>query len=128
MGDLFSLGCRDCGYTVELRLGVGMLFGSRENLPKWVSKPRRARVQELLEREDLTNVQYSHDLFICPKCNLQASRFNYRIEYGDGEVYQPYFLCSHCRSRLVEDEHVRFMDHCPKCGSENVNTGYGCWD
>ena len=128
MGDLFSLYCQDCGYGVELRLGVGMIFVGRENLPEMVSKPRREKVRELLKRPDSDLVKCSHDLFLCPGCNLQASRFDYRIEYGDGEVYQPYFLCSHCRSRLVDDEHVRIMDQCPKCGSKNVFTGSGCWD
>ena len=53
MGDIFSLYCQGCGYGVELRTGVGMLFGSLENVLFLVSKPRREKVKELLRREDL---------------------------------------------------------------------------
>lgn len=128
MGDLFSLYCQDCGYGVELRTGVGMLFGSMENVLFLVSKSRREKVKELLQRVDLASVQYSHTIFTCPECTLQGSRFNYRIKYGEGEVYQPYFLCSHCRTQLEEADYPRNTKHCPVCGSKNVITGSGCWD
>ncbi|MGB2963677.1 MAG: hypothetical protein WBB69_06790 [Anaerolineales bacterium] len=128
MGDLFSLCCQDCGYSVELMLGVGMMFTTPENLPRMVSKSRREKVQELLKREDLTRVQYSYDLFFCPKCNLQASRLNFQIEFGEGEVYQPYFLCSRCRTRLVIDTNPHQRRPCPYCGSEDVYYNIGEWD
>ena len=128
MGDLFSLYCQDCGYEVELHSGVGMMYSSLENVLFLVSKARREKVKELLRREDLSAVSYKHTIFTCPECSLQDSRFNFRIEYGEGEVYQPYFLCSHCRTRLVEDDQPRITDQCPVCGSMNVMTGFGVWD
>jgi len=128
MGDLFSLYCQDCGYDVELLTGVGMMYSSLENVLFLVSDARREEVKELLQRDDLSSVAYKQTIFTCPECSLQESRFNYRIEYGDGEVYQPYFLCSRCRTKLVEDDQPRIIDQCPVCGSKNVMAGSGVWD
>jgi len=128
MGYLFSLYCQDCGFSQELRLGVGMLFLGSENLVPMLPKGKREKVRELLMRPGATLTSCSYDLFLCPKCDLQASRLNFQINFGEGEVYQPYFRCSLCRTRLVEDEYPRLLDHCPKCGSRYVVTGSGIWD
>jgi DNA-directed RNA polymerase subunit RPC12/RpoP len=128
MGDLFSLFCQDCGYEVELLSGIGMMYSSLENVLFLVSKARREKVKKLIQREDLSEVHYKQTIYSCPDCSLQESRLNYRIEYGEGEVYQPYFLCSRCRTRLAEDDQPRLTDHCPVCDSKNVLTGYGIWD
>ena len=128
MGDLFSLYCRDCSFSQELRLGVGMLFLGSENLVQMLPKGKQERVQELLSRPNASLDFCHHDLFLCPKCDLQASRLNFQINYGDEQVYQPYFRCSYCRTRLVKDDHPRLMDHCPSCGSTNLIIGEGDWD
>ncbi len=41
MGNLFSLYCRDCGFSQELRLGVGMLFFGSENLIQMLPQGKR---------------------------------------------------------------------------------------
>lgn len=128
MGDLFSLYCRDCGFSQELRLGVGMLFFSSENKIQMLPRGKREKVQELLTRPDARLDLFHYDLFLCPTCDLQASRLNFQISYGEEQVYQPRFRCSICRTRLVKDDHPRLMDHCPSCGSTNLITGAGSWD
>jgi len=128
MGDLFSLYCRDCGFSQELRLGVGMLFFGSDNKIQMLPRGKRKKAQELLKRPDASLDFFQYDLFLCPKCDLQASRLNFQISYGEGQVYQPSFRCSICRTQLVKDDHPRLLDHCPSCGSANLMTGAGSWD
>ncbi len=128
MGNKLILACQGCGYYAELMHGRGMTFRSLEQILSRVSMPRREKVLELLKREDLSSVGFGPEIFICPECSLQGSRFNYRLEYGDGEVYQPYFLCSRCRTRLVVDPNPYQPRPCPCCGSEDVYLNIGEWD
>ncbi len=38
MGTSYSIGCMDCGYTLELRKGVGMMFYDHERILQLLPK------------------------------------------------------------------------------------------
>lgn len=128
MGHILIHQCLDCGYGDELYEGVGMMFYSLRNGISGVSKSRREKILSLLGRDDLSNVEFSHKIFVCPECNQQGSRFDFRLAYGDGKEYQPYFLCSNCWTRLIEDPDPYQSRPCPSCGSKKVIFNMGLWD
>jgi DNA-directed RNA polymerase subunit RPC12/RpoP len=99
-----------------------------ENLPGLLPRTQGEKVRKLMERPDCTEVDYGNELFICSQCGLPATRFNYRIEFADGEVHQPSFHCSFCKGDLVPTDDLPAMDRCPRCGSLSVVQGTGDWD
>jgi DNA-directed RNA polymerase subunit RPC12/RpoP len=99
-----------------------------KRLPAMLPKRQREKVQELMDRPDCTRVSYSHDLFLCPKCGLPASRLNYQIEFKNEEVFQPSFRCSQCGTGLIKTDQLPRLDRCPKCGSTNLFESMGEWD
>jgi predicted RNA-binding Zn-ribbon protein involved in translation (DUF1610 family) len=128
MGDILILNCPDCGYRDELSQGHGMKFTSLQNVISAVSKSRRDEVLKLLKREHVSDIEYGYEIFVCPECKLQGSRFDYQIEYGEDQVYQPYFLCSRCHTKLKNDPDPYQDRPCPYCGSDKVLHSFGLWD
>ena len=128
MGDILILNCLDCGYTADLYEGHGMMFTSLIDVISLVPETRRDDVLNLLTRDDVSKIEYGYRIFICPECDLQGSRFDYQIEYGEDQVYQPYFLCSRCRTKLEIDPDPYKERPCPCCGSDKVLHSFGLWD
>ena len=128
MGTSYTIGCRECDYTMELRQGVGMMFFDHERMLQSLSKKEQEKVQVILEGEGATLKGFSYKIFSCPACECLESNLSYRLELSNGMIYEPEFSCSNCGGPLVEDDQIRPLDACPACGSLNIITGIGDWD
>ena len=120
MGEGITVECTSCDYTETFWLGIGFMYSSLENVIFLVSKSRQDDVLNILQNENVYDVTYEHKLFICPKCHHLASRFDYAILYNDNKVYQPYFRCSECRTKLVPVEEPVENIPCPICSRKSL--------
>jgi len=128
MGTSYSIGCQDCGYTLELMQGVGMMFMDHERMLQTLSKKERKKVQALLEEEGATLQGFSYKIFSCSDCQGLESNLTYRVRLSNEEIFEPEFACSNCGGPLVEDDPNLLLDTCPECGSKYVNSSMGDWD
>ena len=120
MGHGITVECKSCEYQDEFSLGIGMMYRSLENVLSLVSSRRRDKVRELLHHHQVDSVQYEHKLFVCPKCNTLADRFDFSIIYDGGKTYRPYFRCPKCKARLRPLETPIRETACPKCGKKTL--------
>jgi len=128
MGTLYSIGCRECGFHLELRKGVGMLFFNNEKKLDFLPASERVKVKKLLKEEGASLDEFAHTIFFCPACQLQESRLSYQVTTAAGEIHRPAFRCSRCGGPLEEDDEIRRLEVCPVCGSRKLLEGTGDWD
>lgn len=122
MGYGITVECASCDYKETFMLGVGMMYGSLENVISQVTAARREEVLDILHHHEVEGVSYEHKLFICPNCNTLGERFDYSIFYEDGQLCKPYFRCSECRTKLVPVEEPITSLRCSKCGNKNLTS------
>jgi len=120
MGYGITVECASCDYQETFMLGVGMMYGSLENVITQVSPARREEVIDILRNHAVEGTEYEHKLFICPNCNNLGERFDYSIFYDDGQLYEPYFRCSECRTKLVPLEESIKAIRCSRCGESTL--------
>jgi rubrerythrin len=179
MGTLVDLACADCLlFFKSFHLGWGMLhsasiiFGSfpgtaedgdRLYSERTSEKPLlndlvrsrtiREKAFEMLRR-GARPLSYNNSLYLCPACKDLFERFYFILE-GNGEVYEPQYMCSRCKKPLepvqieVEEEGEKIklllteytlckLKHedgyeaeweCPQCGSPHLYySEVGRWD
>lgn len=97
-----------------------MLYHSLKNVINQFSPHHRKKVLSLLENEDVFDSNFEHKLFVCPNCNLLASRFDFSIYYNDGQIYTPVFRCPECRSNLIPLKESIEKAPCPACGKVSL--------
>jgi Zn finger protein HypA/HybF involved in hydrogenase expression len=129
MGEGITIKCKRCDYQDSFLLGVGMMYSSLLNVISQVSPHRRDKVLNILATRVIHEVSYKHRLFVCPKCNNLAGRFDFSILYGDNQIYRPYFRCSKCRTNLLTLNAPITTLSCPQCGKKSLITnGWMLWD
>ena len=128
MGTIYSIGCQECDFYLELRQGVGMMFFDEEKVLTFLPEEEQAAVQELLKNKGAQLDSIKHEIYFCPACQLQESRLTYQVRTADGEVRRPAFQCSRCGGPLEEDDQIRHLESCPVCGSKMLMQGMGEWD
>ena len=122
MGHGITIECESCDYQETFMLGVGMMYWSLENVISQVSPARRKEVRDILQNHDVIGTSYEHKLFICLNCNTLGERFDYSINYDGGLIYEPYFRCSECRTKLVPLEEPINSLRCSKCGEATLTS------
>lgn len=122
MGYGITVECASCDYQETFMLGVGMMYWSLENVISQVSVARREEVVDILHHHAVEGTEYEHKMYICPNCNTLGERFDYSIYYDEGRIYQPYFRCSKCRTKLVALEEPISSLQCSKCGNTSLTS------
>ena len=120
MGHGITVECTNCDYIEIFQLGIGFMYSSLENVIDLISPKRKEKVLNILQNEEVHTVDYGHELFVCPKCNTLASRFEFLISYNNGKTYGPYFRCPECRLKLVLLKEPIENIPCPKCGDRTL--------
>lgn len=129
MGERIIVECLRCDYQKSFLLGVGMMYSSLEHVISLVSPTRHDEVLKILQTQVIHAVNYEHKLFVCPKRNRLAGRFDYLISYNDNQIYRPYFRCPKCRIKLVPISETVTDLYCPQCGEKSLNQHVGIlWD
>lgn len=90
-------------------------------------------------------LDYGHELYVCPKCNMLSERFAFQLKTGWGKTYEPDYRCERCGERLggasfVHDDSLNHRQSrvahtdgmpclCPECGRDAlVCEDGGFWD
>jgi len=128
MGMIYTIGCQECGFYLELWQGVGMMFHDQERILSFLPEEEQAKVKELLSEEGAKLDGIQHEIYFCPACQLQESRLTYQVASAGGEIQRPAFDCSRCGGPLEEDDQFRRLEACPACGSTMLMEGTGDWD
>jgi RNase P subunit RPR2 len=116
MGHGITIECESCDYQETFMIGVGMMYASLENVISQVSPARRKEVRDILQHHEVEGTSYEHKMFICPNCDTLGERFDFSIDFDDGQIYEPYFRCSECRTKLVPLKEPISSISCSKCG------------
>lgn len=139
MGSGFHIHCAQCGHGTEFRLGIGMLYYDIELVKSLLSVGRRRKVEEILDHHHVGEMDYSHNIYACDKCQRAYSRFSFKVGYDDDLTYEVLFKCPLCR-RLLRQVDFSYENKsgalaellswtCPKCGKTGLESLEMCpWD
>ena len=146
MGQSFGISCRECDYTKNFRIGIGMMYSPYSLrdfdsefalLPSLIrSKKTLAHIKKLLEEENAEIADgYGHEIYRCPKCGDFHGRFYLRLEY-DGGSYEVEYKCPNCKTGLKlidydinevegwQEKEINLENYpCPKCGKYSLYEG-----
>ena len=129
MGTSYSIGCMDCGYTLELRKGVGMMSYDHAKNTGIASEKRSSRKSRNSSRGKVLRWKDSAIKYTLVQ---PAKARNHFLPIGlnsdGGGIYEPAFRCSNCDGPMVEVDQIQHLDACPACGSIKLITGMGDWD
>lgn len=129
MGQGIIVECTICDYQDSFTLGVGMMYYSLENVIGQFSPYQRKKVLSMLHDGDVFGSDFEHKLFVCPKCNMLAGRFDFIIFYNGGQIYKPVFRCPECRSKLIPLKEPIEKTPCPACGNISLKKNdFLLWD
>ena len=154
MGIGIIIRCKECDYSKNLQIGVGMMYAphnilnleSKSPILKSLipSKKIIEKIKMLIESKNavLAN-DYGHYIYRCPGCNELFDRFFIHLDYDDGS-FEPSYRCGKCRSTLERIDHnpdegsieerigkILTSFPCPKCGSRSLYVDSDCtlmWD
>ena len=131
MGYGITSSCKICNHDEEFILGVGMMYSSVENVLDTVVHWRyRTKIREILSQHKLATTEYSHELYICPTCEIIFERFYIRISQFDKVLYESSFCCNKCKCILKKTtpEDVENC-RCKKCKARDLEWSSGLlWD
>lgn len=147
MGSSFGICCKECDYSKNIQIGIGIRY-SPHNLMDFdsdfaiLSSLIRSRktvehIRKLDEEENAVIADgYGHDTYRCPKCGEFYGRFFIRLDYHGG-CFEVDYKCTKCRTVLQRvncdftesfhsEEKTTNLESfpCPKCGKRSlyVNT------
>ena len=132
MGDGITIACRQCGYEDVCFLGVGMLYESIDAVLGFAVEPHnRKTIRKALAAHTPDEIDYSHNLYACPKCETIHKRFYVAMRRHGKLVYESSFKCGTCRAALIAIEPEDAGKYrCSRCGEkalEFIDDGM-CWD
>jgi hypothetical protein len=123
--------CKICNHAEEFILGVGMMYSSLENVLDTVVHWRyRTKISEILIQHKLATTEYSHELYICPACEIIFERFYIKISQFDKVLYESSFCCNKCKC-ILNKTSPEFVDRsrCKKCHARELYWSSGLlWD
>jgi len=143
MGSSYEISCRECDYTKNFKIGIGMMY-SPQNLRDFESefamlpylirsKKMLAHIKELLSKKSAVIADgYGHKIYLCPKCGEFNERFFIHLDYDDGSFAVEY-KCTNCKTALKaidydvtatdewEEKEINLEKYaCPKCGKYSL--------
>ena len=151
MGTSFKICCKNCDYSEDFWMGIGMMydpitiadFDCEDPFLSALIKSKKVinQIQELLENKNARIAEgYGHEIFNCPVCGKFYNHFFIHLDY-DGGSYEAEYECPKCRVRLKPIEYSVSADNdrkeinlkkyaCPKCGNYKLYKGVSplLWD
>lgn len=154
MGSMLYIKCKNCDYSREFTIGIGMSYD-----PFWLmdfdakpcmlrglvrSKAVFEKIRELVREKgaELAD-RYGHWVWRCPSCGGLYERFLLRLEYRGGS-YEAEYKCPSCRVSLeplereilekygFAESQINISKYpCPQCGKHSLyrDESQGmCWD
>ena len=143
MGSSYGISCRECDYTKNFKMGIGMMY-SPENLidfeaqfpmlPHLIrSKKMLAHIKGLLgEKNAVIADGYGHKIYRCQKCGEFYERFYIHLNYG-GDSFEVEYKCTKCKVALRtidydvtgvdgwEEKEINIEKYpCPKCDKHSL--------
>ena len=143
MGSSFGICCNECGYSKNIKIGIGMRYSPSNlmdfdsdfaMLPSLIrSKKTVEHIRILIENQNAVIADgYGHDTYRCPKCGEFYGRFFIHLDYPGGS-FEPEYKCSKCRFNLervncdfthgydADEKHELLASlPCPKCGRNTL--------
>ncbi len=121
MGEIYTIKCADCDYSIRVHEGIGMLYdpqavfmGDEKHTPMLFSlisynttdedsSRIRRELSGLLSKGfkpavDIIADDYGHKLYACPQCNRLDNRFYFKLTMGE-KIYEPGYICNKFRFR-----------------------------
>lgn len=154
MGSSYGISCRECDYSKDFMIGIGMMYNPYSLrdfdsefalLPHLIrSKKSLAYIKKLLNEKNAEIADgYGHEIYRCPKCGEFHGRFYLRLEY-DGGSYEVEYKCPKCKAGLKlidydinevegwQEKKINLEKYpCPKCGNFSLyedGNGLILWD
>jgi len=125
MGSGFSVECAICGWKRAFTLGIGMAyFSPAVVLAEQVHWKQRDKILALLNEGKPDDIEYSHQLYLCPKCSTLHQRFYINMRKEGLSIFETRFKCRKCRSELRESsEEDVASSRCGRCGQQALTIG-----
>ena len=126
--------CESCGYQREFMLGVGMMYGSLQNILEFMDKRSSDEVSKILsEYPDPHYETDGHCVYQCRDCfSLQEKLHLLIYDKEEKLIYRTQSNCSKCkikRKRVKEKDGLLHQIICPKCKNKELFVNGGlCWD
>jgi DNA-directed RNA polymerase subunit RPC12/RpoP len=124
MGYGFELRCRNCDYSQNFFLGIGMMYHPLKNVintENIKNKRLRNELIEISENKSLVWSSYSHELYRCEKCDKLYRKFYIELHYDGDKIFRTDYSCVKCRKPLkkindLETENIP----CPQCHKKKL--------
>lgn len=143
MGSSLNIKCRNCDYSLEVLIGIGMLYwrvgyiedreGRRFLRELLQSEAEFKRVKAMIRHCGIDTLnEYGHWLYRCNVCGHLCNKFYLRIRSGELS-YSPQYPCPACNNTLQPvqeeilmagfDEELIDLSQipCPKCKSHALS-------
>ncbi len=131
MGFGFVIKCNICGMESEYFLGTGALYWSLDTIlqQKVLRKNKRIKIWNILQYTEPDFVDFQHKLYGCPSCETLHERFYINISENDHVIYETWFRCSICRSKLLPVKGEISSYRCKLCRKRSLMViGHFVWD
>ena len=122
MGNGFAVSCSNCGYYKYLKVGVGIVFYTTEDIIDLIHPMRRPKLTKILKEYTVHKKSYEHRIYRCERCGHLRNPFWAKIVYGDGEVYETQFKCGKCQKSMTNVcDHLKLNNKlCPCCRQDEL--------
>ncbi|WP_312652593.1 hypothetical protein [Proteiniclasticum sp.] len=143
MGSSYQIKCKNCDYTKELLVGIGMMYSPERVLDvssKFALLPELVKSKVMLEKiEKFLNeadgeiaADYGHEVYYCSKCKDFHGKFHIKLSSKDSSLEIEH-QCPNCRIELnrLDLNHINITSYpCPICGKHSLieDNGGILWD
>lgn len=137
MGTTNQIYCQKCNYSVNLREGIGFMYGDLRNVVSSLRKNYRSQILEIIEKNNLSyscgkNTIYEFRMYRSVKTGEFYSRFYVKVFIDDesSPIYETMYRCPKSQTIL---EKVTAEDvpnyNCPKCNKKKQTISeFILWD
>jgi DNA-directed RNA polymerase subunit RPC12/RpoP len=124
MGYGFELKCKECDYSQNFFLGIGMMYSELKNVVNQdniKSKKLRNNILDIIDNHSVEKCSYSHQLYRCEKCGRLNRKFYVELHYDEGKVFKTEYNCVKCREplKVVDTDYVEEIS-CPQCCNKKL--------
>ena len=126
MGSGYEIICKKCSYARDVRVGVGMVQFSLEELITWQSKTEQIKIREIISgKKNLIDEGEGESVFQCSKCFGIANKWHINLMENNKTIYETRIVCYKCKIDMKllpcdEEENTITGIKCSKCKSDDV--------